>query len=153
MGVTRPKEVLVRHLATLGFAAIAVVLCLGAPTAAEAATHVVKVSDAGFNPAKLVIARNDLVRWEWESGNHTLRSGQGPDDPKAGQYWDVPLNGSTQVFELRFDVTGTYEYYSAPYFDRGVKGVVEVKESTETNPQTWGKLKFLFKNTGPTTRF
>ena len=139
-----------RHLAIVMTAAFAVVLLSGShPDYASAATHVVKVTDQGLTPPSLLIARGDVVRWEWESGNHTVRSGSGPQDPKAGEVWEFPLNGGAPVFEMVFEAVGTFEYYSAPYFNRGVKGTVEVKESTDAAPKTWSRLKTLFLDTRP----
>src|SRR5690348_13799973 len=48
------------------------------------ATHVVKVSDFAYEPAKLKVAVGDTVRWVWTDGTHTVTEGTGCTAKKGG---------------------------------------------------------------------
>jgi plastocyanin len=45
--------------------------------------HIIKVTDTGFDPASITVAKGDIVRWELQDGSsaHTIVSGTYQDDP------------------------------------------------------------------------
>ena len=130
---------------------IAVALALAVVGFAQAETHVVTVRNFA-DLANLTITEGDVVRWEWESGGHTVTSGTGPSDPNAGELFNAPMNSSNQVFEFTFDEPGTFPYYCIPHFASGMTASVTVEEETPVEAITWGKIKRLFEATSPTGR-
>jgi plastocyanin len=119
-----------------GMAAVAV-------AQAPDAVKVVKVSIEGFTPAEITIAKGDIIRWEWESGTHTIKSGE-PDSEDAGKVFEFTMNLDNKQFPHTFDDVGSY-----PYFDTSnptqLRGVITVQAATPITPATWGFLKRVFE--------
>jgi plastocyanin len=111
---------------------------------AAARDYVVTVTDLGFSPAELTIQKEDMVRWEWESGSHTIVDGD-PDNPEdAGQVFEFPVNAQNLTFEFTFDESGTFEYFSLS--DPDLRGTITVLEGTPVDRATWGWIKKVFEN-------
>jgi plastocyanin len=97
----------------------------------------VRVETQRFFPAQLFIARGDQVRWvnvlRRDAGNvRTVTSGTGPDDPEAGELFDVSLQGfATGEIEgesttYTFNEAGTYTYFSREPQGQEFTGTVRV---------------------------
>jgi len=94
----------------------------------HAATHVVQQIGFTFDPEDITITQGDTVRWEWNSGIHTVTNGTGADDPDAGTLFDAPLDTDNQVFEYVFDTPGLVPYFCRPHELLGMVGTVTVEE-------------------------
>lgn len=76
---------------------------------ANAATHIVSVSNFQFTPSNLNVVVGDVIRWEWQSGFHTTTSAT---IPVAANPWGSGfLSASGDFFEYTVLVEGAYEYY------------------------------------------
>lgn len=135
-------------------ALIAVVLAGGSTLSAQAAVHVVKVRATEFSPAALTIAKDDVVRWELETGagSHVLASGDGPEDLLAGDEWDNLLVSSQQAsVERTFDHTGVFKYFSRSR-PTLVGTITVLSGPAPVDRQTWGYLKKMFEGAAKTRR-
>ncbi len=128
-------------------ALIAVTFAGGFALSADAAVHVVKVSNGEFSPSTLTISKDDVVRWELQAGAATqvLASGEGTDDILAGVEWDNLVVGGQQTsVERTFDRTGVYKYFSRSRPD--LKGTITVLSGpAPIDAKTWGYLKKVFE--------
>jgi plastocyanin len=89
-----------------------VVLVAVAPIAAQAATHVVELSNFAVDPAALTIVEGDSVEWRIVSGRHSSTAKDGG--------WNSGELGEDITFTQRFDVAGVYPYFCTPHdFMRG----------------------------------
>ncbi len=125
---TRIASALRSAAARLLPAAIAALL---APAAAFAATATVTVRNYEFSPASITVSRGDTVRWQWESGSHTVTSGassQPADDP--GALFDASINSVNTDFSYVFDTPGDYPYFCRPHELMGMRGSVTVTGDT-----------------------
>jgi plastocyanin len=104
--------------------------------AALAAVTEVRIVDFAFNPATVVIMKNDTVKWT-NVGQvvHTSTS----DTAK----WDSGDLSHGQSFEFQFTTTGTYPYH-CKYHELTMKGTVRVTE-TPVEPNSLGRVKALFR--------
>lgn len=136
-----------KHLARMLCGAVALALTMGLWVSASSAaeTHVVLVQDGGFSPSELTLRKGDMVRWEWVSGNHTVTSGESPEDRDAGSRFEAVVNAESVVFEHTFTEAGVVSYFSRSDWET-VKGKVTVLDATPVDRQTWGRLKALFEN-------
>jgi plastocyanin len=110
---------------------------------AVAEVKVVKVRETEFSPSTLEVKRGDVVRWEWESGNHRILSGIGPDDEESGDLFEVLVNDQNPTFEWTPTTLGTYPYYAAG--SPTMKATIVVVTVTSVDKVTWGYLKSLFE--------
>lgn len=98
-------------LAAVAALAVAVAPATGTP-AAKPKPRIVTVSDDLFTPGTLTVAKNKLVKWNWDPANTdthdvTLKSG-----PKGVNKKDFKsADGSIGIrFERRLAVPGTYKF-------------------------------------------
>ena len=107
--------------------------------------HVIKVTDNGFDPATITIAKGDIVRWELQDGSsaHTIVSGTYQDE-HAGEMFAFALNVQHKQQDFTFNNTGTFAYFASDD-PQGLHGTITVSEATPINPKTWGALKTLFE--------
>ena len=128
-------------------ALIAVTFVGGFALSADAAVYVVKVGNSEFSPSALTISKDDVVRWELETGAGTqvLASGEGPDDILAGDEWDnLVVSGQQTSVERTFDRTGVFKYFSRSR--PNLKGTITVLSGpAPVDRQTWGYLKKVFE--------
>ena len=82
---------------------IAVLLAALVATGAFAATHVVSVTNFTFTPATSNIARGDIVRWNLDSGTHTVVDTSGMD------LYGTMFTG-TDTYTYSFKAAGVYAY-------------------------------------------
>jgi plastocyanin len=139
-------------------APLAVALLAGA---ARAETHVVQMTtDSSFEPrfvpAEVTIRPGDTVRWVNTDSfllDHATASGTGSADPLAGALWDSGVLRSGEWFEVTFQETGVYEYFSPPHEYEGMSGTVRVDSGLgfpgEVELSTWGKIKEQFNDLLP----
>lgn len=103
-----------------------VLLSLSAgPAAAE--VHEVTVINFTFEPPKLTIAAGDTVRWRIISGRHSTTA--------DGHAWTSGELQAGDVFELRFDEPGLYQYFCTPH--DFMRGAVKVEPAPRGNVPMW----------------
>ncbi len=106
-------------------AAAAAVVTLGVSGPATAAIHDVIVRDFVFDPATVNVEPGDTVRWIWESGDHTVTSGDAcvPDG-----LFDSPVNAANPVFTyvVQSNFIGVIQYFCIPHCGVGMTGKVRV---------------------------
>jgi plastocyanin len=128
-------------------ALIAVTLVGGSALSANATVYVVKVSNSAFSPSALTISKDDVVRWELDTGAGTqvLASGEGPDDILAGTEWDnLVVSGQPTPVERTFDRAGVFKYFSRSR--PSIKGTITVLSGpAAVDTRTWGYLKKMFE--------
>lgn len=133
-------------------AGAALLLFVALATNASAETHIVKVRNFAFDPDTVTVQTGDVVRWEWESGDHTVTNGADFGDPALGDLFDEVIDSANPSFEYTFDTVGNYPYLCRPHFFAGMVGLVRVEDGTPVETDTWGKIKKIFertKTTGP----
>ncbi len=78
-------------------------------------THDVIVRDFEFDPVDLTVTQGDTIRWTWESGDHTVTSGDlcVPD----GLHFDAPMDAANPEFtwEVSNNVLGRLPYFCIPH--------------------------------------
>jgi plastocyanin len=133
-----------------GLLTVAVLLCVAGPVDAKE-VHMIKVTAEGFDPAELTVQPGEFVVWEWESGSHTVTSGEGPEDKAAGKLFRLEIDAENTSETYVFNEAGAFPYFSEtdPEF---VRGVITVSESTPINKRTWGWVKKAFEGSGPSGR-
>lgn len=133
---------------------IAAALAGGFALPADAVVHVVKVSNTEFSPSALTISKDDVVRWELETGAgaQVLASGEGPDDILAGTEWDnIVVSGQPTPVERTFDRAGVFKYFSRSR--PNLKGTITVLSGPATlDRQSWGYLKKMFEGAARPSR-
>lgn len=146
-----------RHLAFAASLGIA----LAVSTACRAEVHVIQMTtDASFEPRfvpdETTIRRGDTVRWVNTDGfllDHATASGTGSADPLAGALWDSGILRAGESFEVTFQDTGDYEYFSPPHEYEGMFGIVHVSSGLEAGGEvkqtTWTKIKAQFDDLLP----
>ena len=86
-----------------------------------------------FDPDRLHIQIGETVRWILQSGTHTTTSYHPaffkkplriPE--KATPWHSGVLKDAGQIFELKFDVEGVYNYYCTPHQSLGMEGIIVV---------------------------
>ena len=107
--------------------------------------HIIKVTDNGFDPASITVAKGDIVRWELQDGSsaHTIMSGTSEDE-HAGDIFAFALNLEHKQQDVTFDKTGTFAYFASDN-PQSLHGTITVSEATPVNLVTWGKIKNLFE--------
>jgi pseudoazurin len=105
-----------------------VVALLAVASAANSATHVVKMKNSNadgimvFEPGFLKIAKGDTVTFEVVDAGHDAISEVTPD----GGSWKVGFTGGN----VKFDVEGVNIYYCMPHRSMGMYGIIQVGEAT-----------------------
>jgi plastocyanin len=89
-----------------------------------------------FDPATVEVDPGDVVRWVWDSDNHTVTVESRPEGAEfagtpAGEIYDAG-----HEFVHQFDVGGTHEYYCTPHRAAGMEGEVVVGEGRDDRPQS-----------------
>lgn len=74
----------------------------------NATIYTVQVANYSFSPGILNINSGDTVRWIWVSGPHTTTS---TSVPAGAPTWNSSINSSTTQYQMKFTVSGTYNYY------------------------------------------
>jgi len=103
-----------------------------APSAAQAGDAVIEFFTASFLPQSVTVEIGESVTFQWRRGEHTVTSGTGPDDPRAGELFDTVLDEEHPAFELA--VTEPRPA-GIPFFDRrhpGQQGFIDVSAGEET---------------------
>jgi plastocyanin len=139
----------------------ALLLAVTAATSSWAETHVIQMTtDASFEPrfvpAEKTIRPGDTVQWVNTDGfllDHATASGTGSADPLAGALWSSGVLRAGQSFEVTFQDTGVYEYFSPPHEYEGMSGTIRVDTGLGVGGQleqsTWGKIKEQFNDLLP----
>ena len=141
----------------LAFAFLALGLVSGVgPGAAAAEVHVVQMTSVDFQPqflpADLTIRPGDTVRWvnvDPTLIDHSTCSGTGSSDPEKGEYWNSGAVPSGAFFEITFDQTGEFEYFSVLHEYENANGIVRVSNGSTSadgriEDTTWGRIKRQF---------
>jgi len=112
--------------------------------------HVVTVRDFEFDPAILVAAPGDTVRWVWESGSHTTTSGASSNPVhNPGALWDAIIDEAHPSFDfvipgdgnkgvLGAAGAGLYPYFSIPDELLGMTGSVAADSTAVTGVPDMG---------------
>lgn len=77
-----------------------------------------------FQPAEVTISTGDVVKWDWKSNGHTVTSG---DNCTSDGNFDSGLQSSGSSYCVRFNETGTVDYYCQPHCGLGMTGKVVVE--------------------------
>ena len=72
-----------------------------------AVKRVVSVGNFFFNPASISANVGDTMRWVWVAGFHTTTS---LTVPPGAAIWDAPITSSSQTYEYKITVAGSYTY-------------------------------------------
>jgi plastocyanin/uncharacterized protein YggT (Ycf19 family) len=108
---------------------------IGYPKPASATTVDVTVGPNGdlvFSPSSVTIHPGDQVKWTWDSGGHSTKSGS-PGMPTG--IWDSGIHNAGATFTRTFNSTGTFPYYCTPHSCCGMVGTVMVVNASPTpNP-------------------
>jgi len=80
-----------------------------------AVTHDVAVRNFEFDPPDITVAPGDMIRWVWESGTHTVTSGD--NCTFDGVHFDEPITSANPEFIwlVPGEVVGGIPYYCAPH--------------------------------------
>lgn len=80
-----------------------------------------------YEPKKVTISAGEIVKWEWDSGEHTVTAGDNCGNPDAswGSTQGTAVNSETCY---KFNEPGTYPYLCnvGDHCSQGMKGTVEV---------------------------
>ena len=92
-------------------------------------SHRVGVVDNVYIPDVSWIFEGDTVRWEHEPMEmyHTVTSGTGNADPRAGEIFDASSSDEFPVFEYTFEDVGTEPYFCRPHERLGMVATVYVQ--------------------------
>jgi plastocyanin/uncharacterized protein YggT (Ycf19 family) len=108
---------------------------IGYPKPVSATTVDVTVGPNGnlvFSPSSVTIHPGDQVKWTWDSGGHSTKSGS-PGMPTG--IWDSGIQNAGATFTRTFNSTGTFPYYCTPHSCCGMVGTVMVVNASPTpNP-------------------
>lgn len=102
--------------------------------------------DPRFDPETVTIVIGDTIRFVAVSGDHTVTSGTGSNDPNSGDLFDDGLPEGNDL-RLVFDDADTIDYYCVPHEHDGMAGQIRVTapasrtvevfvSGTAFNPQT-----------------
>lgn len=113
----------------------ALVLVFSAPV--FAAVHQVTVRNFEFDPVNVVVAPGDTVQWNWESGSHTVTSGDPPCVPD-GLYFDEPINSAnpTYSYVIPMAAPSSIPYFCIPHCPL-MAGTITVQAPVPA-ASTWG---------------
>ncbi len=78
----------------------------------------------------------EIVRWQRLIGTHTVTSGDSSAAVDAGLLFDVPLDGTTPVFDYQFNQAGTFPYFCRVHESFNMRGVVVVDAPVGVTPLT-----------------
>jgi plastocyanin len=131
----------------LGFVSLALVVGLSLPSAAQDldATKIITVRELDSSPGDLSIKTGDTIRWEWESGSHTILVQKPAPDADPVTFLEFALNSEKQDHEFRFDEEGTFFYFAQGQRET-ISGTITVLEATPVKRSTWGRIKNLFES-------
>ena len=131
----------------LGLVTMGLVVGLSPPSAAQDldATKVITISELDSSPGDLSIKTGDTVRWEWESGSHTILVQEPSLDGDLVTFLQFALNSENQEHEFTFDEKGTFFYFAQGQRET-VSGTITVLEATPVKRSTWGRIKSLFES-------
>ncbi len=121
-------------------------IALLVPALALGATVQVTVKTDGLDPADITINRGDVVQWVWESGSHTLVSGESPDDQNLGQIFEFKLSKTDATLQKTFNDPGVIHYFASDQVS--IQGSITVNVPSPVQRATWSYLKTLFEG-GP----
>jgi plastocyanin len=142
----RPKTPLLAALATLACAA---------PASAATVTVHVGYQGLNFHEQNVVINPGDTIHWTWDSGHHSVTSG----DPMTGTPNGTFDSGATLLttgaaLDHTFANAGTYTYFCRAHYRFGMVGTITVNTGTApppNPPDTPPTTDFSFMPASPTT--
>jgi plastocyanin len=79
-----------------------------------------------FDPDEITIVVGDTIRFVATSGDHTVTSGTGAQDPNSGRLFNADLPEGDE-FRHVFNTPGTFDYYCIPHEADGMVGTVTVE--------------------------
>jgi len=128
------------------------VIALAVPVLALGETFQVTVKADGLDPKDVTVRRGDTVQWVWESGSHTLVSGETPDDPDLGKLFEFKLSKSDATLQMTFNDPGVIHYFAEDQV--AITGSITVEDASPVERATWSYLKQLFESgpSGPRRR-
>lgn len=102
-----------------------------------AAVHQVTVRNFEFDPVNVVVAPGDTVQWIWESGSHTVTSGDPPCVPD-GLYFDEPINSGSPTYSyvVPMGAPSSIPYFCIPHCPL-MAGTITVQAPVPA-ASTWG---------------
>lgn len=121
MGMTKIRGLPLRHVLVPVLAALlAAFVAADGSASAHSSTHVVRIRDIAFHPARLVIARGERVTWRFVDPevSHNVRSR----GHRRFRSSNAMLTGS---FTRTFPHTGTYRYVCTLH--PGMAGAIVVR--------------------------
>jgi plastocyanin len=105
-------------LQTMGI--IAFLMVIFPQSGVYATKHVVTTQNFFFSPVNLPnVFVGDTIRWVWVNGVHTTTS---TTIPPGAATWDAPISFTSQSFEYKITVAGTYNYRCTPHVASGMIG-------------------------------
>jgi plastocyanin len=111
------------------------------PALAPGATVVITNDGNTFDPDAVTISVGDTVRWEWDSGSHTVTSGTGSGDPNVGDLFDQGWNTANRTLTHRYMSAGSFPFFCRTHEFLSMTGTVTVQDLTPVEPITWGMVK------------
>jgi plastocyanin len=129
-----------------GLVALALVAGLTLPAAAQDldATKVITIKALESSPGDLSVKTGDTVRWEWESGSHTILVQKPSLDAEPVTILQFTLDTENREHELKFEEEGTFFYFAQEHRET-IAGTITVLEATPVLRSTWGHIKSLFE--------
>lgn len=82
-----------------------------------------------FDPDEITIVVGDTIRFVAVTGDHTVTSGTGSNDPNSGDLFNAVIDEGDD-FRYVFNTAGTIDYYCIPHEDDGMTGQVTVNAPT-----------------------
>lgn len=82
-----------------------------------------------FDPDEITIVVGDTIRFVSVTGDHTVTSGTGSDDPNVGDLFNAVVDEGDD-FRFVFNTAGTVDYFCIPHEDDGMTGTVTVNAPT-----------------------
>jgi plastocyanin len=114
------------------YTSIFTVLALGATLTVSGCSDD-KSSNGGsgprFDPDEITIVVGDTIRFVSVTGDHTVTSGTGSDDPNAGDLFNAVVDEGDD-FRYIFNSAGTVDYFCIPHEEDGMTGQVTVNAPT-----------------------
>lgn len=89
-----------------------------------------------YDPATVEVDPGDVVRWVWDSDNHTVTVESHPDGAEFAGTPDREIYDTSYEYVHQFDVEGVHEYYCTPHRSAGMEGEVVVGEGRDDAPQS-----------------
>jgi plastocyanin len=111
----------------LSLSVVPTLLGISGAVPSSAATVEVMQTGLTFQPQNITVNVGDTVRWLWDSGSHTVTSGD-PGSCTGDGLFNEPLNMMNPTVEFTFNAVGVVEYYCIPHCGLGMNGSVTVEQ-------------------------